>query len=73
MLSTNMYDFFGNTGKYSYIILYYLILSYLILSYLILSYLILSYLILSVLICIKIPINLFIYMALGLYDFDAGP
>ena len=45
---------------------------YLILSYLILSYLILSYLILYVLICIKIPMNLIFYMALGRYDFDAG-
>ena len=39
----------------------------------ILSYHLLSYLILFVLICIKIPINLFFYMVLGLYDFDVGP
>jgi len=33
------------------------------------DYLILSYL---VLICIKLPMNLFFYMALAPYDFDAG-
>ena len=38
----------------------------------ILSYLILSYFILSVFICIKIPMDLFFYMGLGRYDFDAG-